>query len=560
VSDDAVVARIDELVRAGWEAHGIKPSRQGTDAEWCRRVYLDVVGRIPTVDELDEFVGRRARTKRADLVTRLLGTEYAEEYARNWKTTWTNILIGRTGGTDRRSVTSRPGMMAYLEACFAENRPYDRMVHELVTATGATRPGDDDFNGAVNFLIEKMDEGGVQATAKTAQIFLGMSVQCTECHDHPFNDYRQNQFWELNAFFRQTAVDAERMDGGMVESARLVDRDFAGEGKMLGVDARREIFLEVQNGRLVDRDLAAQNAAPVFYELRNGQVQAAYPAFVDGASLAEKFEKRGPEYGNSGRLDQVDRRRELADFILGSQHLEEAAVNRMWGHFFGFGFTSPIDDIGPHNPPSHPELLTELAKAFRDSGFDMKRLVRWILLSEAYGLSSQAGVGNKEDDPAAGKPAVFSRFYLRQMQPEQLYESLLVATRADAGLKKFDRDLMKAQWLAQFNTASGNDEQTESTTFNGSIPQSLMMMNGELVRRACRTDAGGFLDRVANDDRLSDREKIDYLYRAALGRRPGGDERQTCDELLAARGGDVVETLADVWWSVLNSGEFILVH
>jgi hypothetical protein len=311
------VARIDDLVRAGWAAHEIKPSRQATDGEWCRRVYLDVIGRIPTVDELDEFVGQRAGSsptpaQRADLVARLLGSEYAEEYARNWKTIWTNILIGRTGGTDRRALTSRAGMMAYLEGCFAENRPYDRMVSELVTATGATRPGDDDFNGAVNFLIEKMDEGGVQATAKTAQIFLGMSVQCTQCHDHPFNDYRQNQFWELNAFFRQTAVEAERMDGGMVESARLVDRDFAGEGKMLGVDARREIFLEVQNGRLVDRDLAAQNAAPVFYELRNGQVQAAYPAFVNGASLAEKFEKRGPEYGNSGRLEQVDRRRELA--------------------------------------------------------------------------------------------------------------------------------------------------------------------------------------------------------------------------------------------------------
>jgi hypothetical protein len=181
-------------------------------------------------------------------------------------------------------------------------------------------------------------------------------------------------------------------------------------------------------------------------------------------------------------------------------------------------------------------------------------------MSEAYGLSSQGGSGNKEDDPAAGKPVVFSRFYMRQMQPEQLFDSLLVATEADAGMNQFDRDVMRLQWLLRFNTASGNDEQTESTTFNGSIPQTLMMMNGSLVLRACRTDAGSLLDRVANDPGLSDREKIDYLYRAALGRRPGGDERQVCDELLASRGGDVVQTLADVWWALLNSGEFILIH
>ena len=110
------------------------------------------------------------------------------------------------------------------------------------------------------------------------------------------------------------------------------------------------------------------------------------------------------------------------------------------------------------------------------------------------------------------------------------------------------------------NTATGNDEGTESTTFNGSIPQALMMMNGNLVRRACQTDAGGFLDRVANDETLSNREKMQYLYRAALGREPGRDEARICNDLLAARGGNVVLTLQDVWWALLNSGEFILIH
>lgn len=558
---DGVVAKIDEHLRSGWKAHNLRPSRQATDGEWCRRVYLDLVGRTPTVEELDAFVSQRGKTKRAELVERLLGPDYAEEYARNWKTIWTNILIGRTGGTDRQSLTSRPGMMEYLEECFVENKPYNVMVRELVTATGDARPDMDDYNGAVNFLVEKLDEGGVQAAAKTAQIFLGMSVQCTQCHNHPFNEHRQNQFWELNAFFRQTRADVERMDDDNPRRyATLSDVDIAGEGKMLGRDNRREIFLEMKDGKLVDRDQGDLYSAPLFYELRNGQLQVAYPAFVDGTTLAARFAEKGPEFGNSGRLAQVNRREELAKMMLDAPDLERAAVNRMWAHFLGYGFTKPIDDMGSHNPASHPEMLEELATAFRASGFDMKQLMRWIALSEAYGLSSEIGAGNKEDDPELGRPPQFSRFYVRQMGPEQLYESLLTATRADAGLKKFDRDMLKQRWLEQFNTASGNDEGTESTSFNGSIPQALTMMNGELVRRACSADSGGFLDKIANDTELSDREKINYLYQAALSRLPGKDETNVCNELLAARYGNVVETLQDVWWAVLNSNEFILIH
>jgi hypothetical protein len=451
-------------------------------------------------------------------------------------------------------------MMEYLEGCFLENKPYNEMVRELVTATGGARPGMDDYNGAVNFLVEKLDEGGVQAAAKTAQIFLGMSVQCTQCHNHPFNEHKQNQFWELSAFFRQSRVTVAEYERREARNATLADVDFAGEGKMLGADNRREVFLEMRDGKLVDRDQGELYSAPVFYELRNGQLQVAYPTFVDGTSLAEKFAEKGPDYGNSGRVEQVHRRRELARLILDSSSLEAAAVNRMWAHFLGYGFTKPIDDMGSHNPPSHPELLAELAANFRSSGFDLKQLMRWIVLSEPYGLSSQSSAGNKDDDPEQGRPPQFSKFYIRQMQAEQLYESLIAATQADAGLKKGEREALKMRWLQQFTTDLQNDEGTEATTFNGSIPQALTMMNGELVRRACSTDSKGFLARVANDAELSNKEKINYLYRAALSRLPGKDETNVCNELLAARYGNVVETLQDVWWAVLNSNEFILIH
>ncbi len=143
---------------------------------------------------------------------------------------------------------------------------------------------------------------------------------------------------------------------------------------------------------------------------------------------------RGEDFGDRGRVADVNRREELAKLILESREFDRAIVNRMWGHFLGYGFTKPIDDIGPHNPPSHPELLDQLGAAFRSSGFDLKQLMRWIVLSEPYSLSSQMTGRNEDDDPTLGARPMFSRFYLRQMQAEQLYDSLLVATAADSTL------------------------------------------------------------------------------------------------------------------------------
>lgn len=567
--DAEIVELINTQLRAGWEEHGLRPAVAATESEWCRRVYLDVLGRLPSVGELDAFLENPARSKaqvqakRVKLVSHLLGSEYIADYVNHWSAMWTNTLIGRTGGRRGRSLTSREGMRDYLSKSLYTNKPYDKLASELITATGCADPAAGDFNGAVNFLIEKLSDDGVQATAKTAEIFLGTAVQCTQCHDHPFNENRQNQFWELNAFFRQAAVEVDRE--GDPPRGRIVNRDFAGEGRSLDRDTRKEIYLEDRNGKLVDRDAAQMHSAPIYYELRNGQMKVAYPAFIDGTSLTDLFAVRGSspedaERGKSGYLDDVDRRHELVTLVLASREFDQALVNRLWAYFFGYGFTRPPYDMGPHNPPSHPELLDQLGLAFRESGFDLKRLMRWIVLSDAYGLSSRVSAGNKADDPTKGVIPQFSRFYVRQMLPEQLFESLLVATAADATVAKQERAEFKDRWLRQFDTAFGTDDNAEATTFNGSIPQILTLMNGELVERACSTDSGSFLDRIANDKALSNREKINYLYRAALGRHPTKPEADLCNELLESRNGDVVATLEDVWWAVLNSNEFILVH
>ena len=445
------VQKINELIGQSWADYEMKPSKKASDGEWCRRIFLDLVGRIPTVEEYDAFVRSRSKDKKSKLVAELLYDEkYVEEYARNWTTLWSNILIGRTGGTERNSLTNREGMQKYLRDTFARNKPYDKMVFELVSATGTTSPGSEKFNGATNFLAMKVNEEKASlATAATSKTFLGLQVQCTQCHNHPFNDWKQQKYWEMNAFFRQTRALRRFTPGTRnVSGAELIDQDFAGE----------------------DNEPAQ---ARVFYELRNGETRMALPKFVDGT-----------EIGASGYVSEVNRRAELAKKIVRSEYLDKTIVNRTWAHFFGYGFTKPIDDLGPHNQPSHPDLMDYLAAEIKANSYDVKKLMTWIALSDAYSLSSLANSSNRDDDPQMGEVPKFTHFYLRQMRAEELYESLLVATQAAEARGNYEaQERMKTQWLSQFVSQFGTDEGDETTSFNGTIPQVLMMFNGGLVMR-----------------------------------------------------------------------------
>ena len=522
----AQVAKINEIVEQGWRDFEIRPAPEVDDATWCRRVFLDVIGRIPTNEELREFLDERGKDNRAKLVDRLLHDDrYTEEYAGHWATIWTNLLIGRSGGNDRRSMISRDGMQKYLRDSFAMNKPYNKMVYELVTAEGSTKPGTPGFNGAVNFLIDKVnEEKGVLAASSTSRIFLGQQVQCTQCHNHPFNQWKQQMFWEFNSFFRQTRSLRRFVDGtNDIDHAELVNEDFAGEAN-------------------------DPSDALVFYELRNGLTRVAYPVFTDGTAIDV-----------SGFVTEVNRRNELGRLMMESENLDKMIVNRMWSQFLGHGFTKPVDDLGPHNPASHPELLNELGKEFRQSSYDVKQLITWITLSRPYNLQAVLGSNNEIDDPSIGETPKFSRFYLRQMSAEQLYQSLVAATNASGAGSYEEQEQQRRRWLQQFVVAFGTDEGDEATTFNGSIPQALMLFNGELTKKATSTAKGGFIDRLAAKGR-SPRERLTELFMAGLARRPSRNELTIANKLLAARGGDEKEMLQDMWWAILNSNEFIMQH
>ncbi|QGJ70162.1 Secreted protein containing DUF1549 [Planctomycetales bacterium 10988] len=525
LSDDGrIIAFINEQIRQGWADYEYRPSKEADEGKWVRRVYLDLLGRIPSTTEVKDFLSDRSKEKKEALVDKLLFSEkYEEEFARNWTTVWTNLLIGRNGGNDDDRPVNRSGLQQYLRRSLLQNKPYDELAYELVEARGNNTPGEKDYNGAVNFLLDNLQDEQVPATNKVSQIFLGQRVGCTQCHNHPFNSWKQDAFWSFNAFFKQT-VALRTFEGNDVVMASLQDQDFAGES-------------------------GNPEEAEIYYELRNGLLKVAYPRFVDGTRI-----------NNSGYVEDVRRREALAQLIRQSSFLPEAYVNRTWGYFFGYGFTKPVDDMGPHNPPSHPELLEFLGTEFANYGYDMRRLMKWITLSEAYSLSSRITTGNSKDDPLKGSTPMFTHFYLRQMQAEQLYESLMIASKADQTSSTYaEAEQTKNRWLQQFVLNFGTDENDEATTFDGTIPQALMLMNSDLIKQATSVDPGSFLHTVgSSEDRFQ--TMVNELYLAALARRPTGKESDYASKLLAARSGNMAEALQDTWWALLNSNEFILIH
>ncbi len=525
VNDADVVAMIDQLIQRRWQEERVPVAAVASESTWCRRVYLDLLGRLPTVEELRQFVQMSGslREKKRRLVQQLLyGEGYREQWAANWAGVWTVWLIGRTDGPLGRRVF-REGLEEYLYQALLEGKSYDRLCTELLTATGSNRPGQADYSGAVNFLLKHLDEKGVAATAQTARVFLGTQVQCTQCHNHPFNQWKQSQFWGLNAFFRQARVKRGPAPGVY----RLVDEDFPGEGAQPNWEQ-----------------------AEIYYELRNGLLKVAYPTFLDGRRI-----------NPAGRVELVNRRRELARLVVSSPLFSQAVVNRLWATFLGYGFTRPVDDLGPHNLPSHPELLDQLGRAFAAAGYDLRRLMGWIVLSRPYGLSSRVPRGSF-DDPTTGQPPLFSRFYLRQMRPEQLYDSLsLLAGGEPSRFHRSGYGRQRQSWVQRFMFDLNTDENTEATLWETSLTQTLMMWNGPVVEQVVDPRHSRLVKQLVQRSDVRTRDRVVYLFQATLSRPPSRAELQMALHALRQYGPRRQEAAwSDLTWALINSAEFLMIR
>lgn len=525
VTDADTIAFINEQIKKQWTDNQITPSANASDYEWCRRVYLDIIGRIPAVDELERFVSRSkpsAKTSKSDLVTALLKDE---DYAHNWANLWTVWLLTRTNqpGIDRQK------MRGWLMDQFAQrDMCYDKMVEELLTATGKTNE-----NGAANFITAHVGERAgnrardglyemVPATSRTARLFLGIQVQCTQCHNHPSLDSRkQQQFWGINAFLRQVQREPD-----MINAQRNVQ---AGQ------------YYELKD------NLTLNPSGGIFYDVRNGTLAWASSRYLDGTKL--EIDENNP----------VNRRQELAKLIIKDEYFAKAIVNRMWGHFMGRGFTHPVDDFNEQNAVSHPELLDRLAKDFAASNYSLRKLITWITLSQPYQLTSMANKTNEKPDA----DPYFSRVLLKSMTPEQLVDSIFTATNAE-NTKATDeeRHRMYDEWLRDFTVNFGDDEGNE-TTFNGTVVQALLLMNGNKLNDVIKSKPGSLVKKLDEDRRLvTATKKLDHVFKAVLGRPPTSKEIQLVNDprKFVVNPKNPSAVWEDIVWALLNSNEFILNH
>ncbi len=498
----AVVAAIDAAIRKGWQDHEITPAPAAGDEEFAVRLYERLLGRQPTAKELEPFLVSRNKDKRASLVDELLTREEnVIEFARHWAGLWADGLLGREK-TVAANQASREGLEQYLRRAIQQARPWDQVSADLITATGAGRIGAEQYNGAANFLLAHYDLQATRATSQVARAFLGQRVQCAQCHDHPDDPaLAQERFWELNTFLRQLDV---RRSEGPGDAPLLTSRDFLGDGGGDGANAE------------------------VFYETPSGAIKVAYPNLpgVDGLP-------------RSGVLDEFDRRAGLARYITSRRDFRRAIVNRAWAGVFGYGFSSPIDDLGPHNPPSHPELLNTLADQFAAHDYDLRTLVRWIVSSESFQLGS--GAANAlADAPERGGAAWFSRNYPAATAGPSARESLLAMAQAvsegktELGIGTTAN--VKPAFPAPGRLSPGDKVKPPLTIASPTAGQP-----GNLIPAQVQRILAGTMDAE---------QKLDHLFLISLQRSPTRRERALVRQI--AGNTDILDrdALLRVWWAL----------
>ncbi len=536
------IVTINEGLEKAWKENNIIPSERCSDYEFIRRASLDIIGRIAKPHEIATYLKDPPSERRSRLIERLLSSD---EYAENFANIWTVLLLTRTG--------SNRGAQAQMhdwlkEKLASKTAAWDEIATELITATGDTEK-----NGAVNYVLHHMGmqekNSGfdmVPVTSRTTKLFLGLQTQCTQCHDHPFTDkWGQHHFWGINAFFRQTRAPRGRPMMAAKKKAKVV----------------------VLNYSLED-DSNLNRRGIVKYERRSGVLLYTDATFLDGTKMKVK--------------EGSTRREELAKFITKSPFFGKAFVNRMWGHFFGRGFTNDaIDDFGEHNPVApifvevtkdgkkvEVNLLDELAHDWvTDYDHNPKAIIRWICNSRAYGLSSSANKSNYKRDAEA----FFSRVKMKAMSPEQLFESLMVATQSKVAQSKEAKRELREDWLNKLIQNFGDDEGNEQT-FNGTVVQALMLMNGDDINKAIMDKQNGTVAAVLKKrafSRTAAKDAMKDLFLATLNRPPSEEEYA---KILNARMVSLPRVRTqnnaafwtgfyqDMFWALLNSNEFFLNH
>lgn len=520
-----LVAVIHREIDAALAAAKIPAAPLADDAAFLRRVTLDLTGTIPTYEQTLAFLLDGDPYKRAKRIDALLDSP---AYGRHFAHEWADLLIKRDFDSNKR-LNTEP-FVSWLAGRFNENEGWDKIVMEMLTAQGK------DEDTPQNLFFAANQDNNQPSPAKlvgaSANLFMGIQLQCSECHVHPHVDkWSQKDFWGMAAFFGH--VRAERSGDKAAKQggpATLTEVERKAEPK--GKAAKKNGDKAIAPGAIIAIPDPTDNKK------------------TTGTAKAKFFE------GASPALTSVPYRPKLAAWLASSQdkYFAPAAVNRAWAHFFARGFVHPIEEMHPENPASHPAVLKALADDFTRSKYDLKHLIRVICNTTAYQRTSRPLPDNASDDK------LYSRMPVKVIGARELLDALTTATGYQEESAN-DRQVMRpapqkgfagpVSLVRFFDTREYDDDTTE---YAYGVPQVLKLMNTNLTHRA--TEATRRIEKTAAGDR---RRVIEDLYLTALTRRPRPDEIERMNAFVS-RQSDASKGYAGVFWALLNSAEFVSNH
>jgi hypothetical protein len=486
-----LAAEIDRLVGEKLKANHIPAAPRADDAAFFRRLNLVLGGRVPVPSEVRTFLADESPDKYRLAVQRLLASA---AFVNHMTTSWRGWLLPEAV-TSLEAANAVPAFETWLRGRIRDEVAFQRIVAELLTYPLNGRLDGEDGTGPLAFYTAK--EGKPEnLAAATARVFLGVRLECAQCHDHPFARWRRDQFWGLAAFYG----GVERPSGGALRET-------------LG---RRELL--VPNS---DRAVPA--------------------TFLDDREPEWQY-KKSPRVTLAAWLTRPD-----------NPFFARAIVNRLWSLVFGIGLVDPVDDFHDKNPPSHPELLDALARAFVASGYDIKFLLGAICASETFARASDGKDRERQD------VRLFARYPVQALSPEQLYDSFAVVLgeRSDgtAGQVLQALGTPRRQFLETFAVT---DRLTEAPT---TILQALTLMNGSQVGGATSLASSRLLGAVLKLPGLTPTERIGALYLTVLSRPPRPRERALALKHVGVSGPEQLDPrYADLLWALLNGVEFRTNH
>jgi hypothetical protein len=485
---------IDRHVQSRLDAEGLRRVPAADDAEFLRRVTLDLHGVVPTADAAARFLESGDPEKRAGLIDELLADP---RFGEHFGDVWRGYLISPLANEQRMQTERFTG---WLAGRFNDNDGWDRIAFDLLTATGTMVE-----NPAVTYLIEGRHPLGVtDLTDLSSRYFLGVRLNCAQCHDHPFVEWTQADYWGMAAFFTQIQTP--------------------GRPKMVYLAGVRD-DPKITLATLQDADAL------------DGFV-ARPPTFLGGTELPAR----------SGEAHRAA----LARWMTSPEnpYFARAMVNRMWWHFFGRGIVNPVDDMHAGNAPSHPELLDLLSRRFVESGFDLKFLCRAILNSRTYQQTSRPG--EQTDAEAEREAELFARMSAKVLTAGQLYDSLVTVLGPPGKTRGIDTRLGTRHEFTRYFSGDGDPDPVR---YGRGIPHALRLMNSP---QFAGRNLEALVSRLALPERPAD-DVVDGLFLTILSRRPTPAERQLARDHLRQVGAPPAAH-RELAWALLMSSEFSLNH